>query len=158
MKRSLTWLSTQVLRNIPISCEEINEKINEEGKILMKNAELNEIANTESIHSVDVRNSSGKVVFSIIKGCKSKGYTDGNSTLAWDKVKKKFDPVSVPSLIKIEIAFRKNKLEKGEDLEIEITNIEELCLKPEDMNSHITGFQFMVQVHNGLTNDYELHW
>jgi hypothetical protein len=73
--------------NIPKSDEEIYEKI-EEGKVLMKNADLIEMAYTEVTLSIDVRSSSGKVVFSIIKGCKIRDYTDGNSTLAWDKFKK----------------------------------------------------------------------
>jgi hypothetical protein len=38
----------------------------------MENADLNEADYTESIILIDVRNSSGKVVFSIIKGCKSR--------------------------------------------------------------------------------------
>jgi hypothetical protein len=45
-------------------------------------------------------------VFSIIKGCKSRDYTDGNSALAWDKLKEKFDLVSDPSLIKTGRVFR----------------------------------------------------
>jgi hypothetical protein len=76
--------------NIAKSDEE-NEKT-EEGKVLMKNAHLNEIAYTELIPSIDVRSSSGKVLFSIIKGCKSRDYSDGNSALALDKLKNKFDP------------------------------------------------------------------
>jgi hypothetical protein len=38
--------------------------------------------------------------------------------LAWDKLKKKVDPISAPSLVKTERAFMKSKLEKGEDPEI----------------------------------------
>jgi hypothetical protein len=63
--------------------------MSEVGKVLMKNADFNEMACTELIISIDVRISSGKVVFSIIKGYKSRDYTDGNSALAWDKLKKK---------------------------------------------------------------------
>jgi hypothetical protein len=44
-----------------------NEKT-EQGKFLMENGDINEIAYTELIISIDVRRSSGKVVFSIIKG------------------------------------------------------------------------------------------
>jgi hypothetical protein len=146
--------------NIPKSDEEINRK-SEEGKVLMMNADLNEMAYTEFILSIDLRMSSGKVVFSIIKGNKSRDYTDGNSELAWENLKKKFYLISYPSLVKTERAFRESKLEKGEDPEIWITNLEELYLKLEDMESHMTDSQFMVQVPNNLTNHYELqivHW
>jgi hypothetical protein len=37
-----------------------------------------------------------------------------------------------------------------------IIKLEEICLKLEDMESHMTNSQFMVQVINSLTNDYEL--
>jgi hypothetical protein len=46
-------------------------------------------------------------------------------------------------------------LEKGEDHEIWITNLEELRLKLVDMDSNITDSQLMVQGLNRLTNDYE---
>jgi hypothetical protein len=73
--------------NIPKSDEEINERT-EEGKVLMENADLNEMAYTELILLIDIRSSSGKDVFSIIKECKSREYTDGISELSWDKLKK----------------------------------------------------------------------
>jgi hypothetical protein len=80
-------LSAQGLRMLlgkskaPKSDEEINEKT-EEGKVLMKDAYNNEIAHTELINLIDVRGSHVKVVVSIIKGCKSRDYTDRNSALA----------------------------------------------------------------------------
>jgi hypothetical protein len=61
--------------NIPKSDEEINE-MTEEGKFLMQNESLFEMAHTELILSIGVRSSSGKVVFRIIKECKSRDYTD----------------------------------------------------------------------------------
>jgi hypothetical protein len=48
----------------------------------MKNSVLNEMVYTELIFLIEVRSSSGKVVFIIIKGCKSRDYTDRNSALA----------------------------------------------------------------------------
>jgi hypothetical protein len=141
--------------NIPKSYEEINENT-EGGKVLMKKADLNEIAYMELILLIDVRSSSGNVVFSIIKGCKSRDYTDGNSSSAWGKLKKKFDPVYDPSLVKTERVFRQSKLERGEEPEIWITNLKEIRLKLEDMGSHMTDSQFFVQVLNSLANDYEL--
>jgi hypothetical protein len=72
----------------------------------MKNADLNGMVCTELILLIDLRSISGKVLFSIIKGCKSRNYNHGNSALAWDKPKKKCDPISVPSLLKTVRAFR----------------------------------------------------
>jgi hypothetical protein len=140
--------------NIPKPDEEINEK-NEKGKILIKSAVLNKMAFAELILSIDVRSKSSKIIFSIIKGCKIRDYTVWNSSLVWDKLKEKFDPVSPPSFVKTERAFRQSKLEREEDPEIWINNVEELQLKLDEMDSHMTDSQFMVQVLNSLTNDYE---
>jgi hypothetical protein len=65
----------------------------------MKNSDLNEIVYTELILLFDVRSRSGEIVFSFIKGCKCRDYTNGNSEFTWDKLKK-FDPVFAPSLVK----------------------------------------------------------
>jgi hypothetical protein len=78
----------------------------------MKNAGFNDIVCMELILSIDVGSNNGKVVFIFIKGCKSRDYNDGNSALAWDKLKKKFDPVFDPPSVKTERAFRQSKLKK----------------------------------------------
>ena len=49
---------------IPKTSEELEEK-SEEGRRMMKNADLNELAFTELILSIDVSNSSGKIAFGI---------------------------------------------------------------------------------------------
>ena len=36
----------------------------------------------------------------MVKGCKSKDYTDGSAAIAWDWLKKKFEPASAPSFVK----------------------------------------------------------
>jgi hypothetical protein len=49
----------------------------EEGKRLMIAADLNELAYTELILSIDGKTGSGKVAFNFVKGCKNKYHTDG---------------------------------------------------------------------------------
>jgi thermostable 8-oxoguanine DNA glycosylase len=97
--------------------EELEEK-SEEGRRMMKNAELNKLAFTELKLSIDVSNSSGKIAYGILKSCKTKDYEDGNATHAWKKLKKKFDPVSAPTLVKTERMFRGSKFGRNEDPEI----------------------------------------
>jgi hypothetical protein len=87
---------------------------------------LNEIAYTELILSIYVKTSSGKVAFNLIKGCKSKDYSDGNAAIAWERLKKKYEPISAPSLVKLEKQFRELSLKKGQDPEIWITELEDL--------------------------------
>jgi hypothetical protein len=51
---------------IPKTSEELEEK-SEEGRRMIKNADLNELVFTELILSIDVSNSSGKIAFGILK-------------------------------------------------------------------------------------------
>ena len=67
--------------------EEINEKT-EGDKNNLRDIELDEIAYTECVHSIDVRSCSGKVEFNMDKGCKSKKYIDRVASIAWDRVKR----------------------------------------------------------------------
>jgi hypothetical protein len=132
---------------IPSSWDVIDEKT-EEGKKLLQIADLNEIAFTELILSIDVSHSNGKIVFGIVKSCKSKELEDGNTALAWETLKKKYDPISAPSLVKTERLFRESRLGKNEDPEIWISNLEDLRIKLETMGSVMTDDQFIVQVLN----------
>jgi hypothetical protein len=112
---------------IPSSLDVIDEKT-EEGKKLLRIADLYEISFTELILSITVSNSNGKIAFGIVKSCKSKEFEDGNAALAWEKLKKKCDPISAPSLVKTERMFRESRLGKNEDPEIWINNLEDLRL------------------------------
>jgi len=140
---------------IPKTLDFVDEKT-EEGKKQLKIIDLNELAFTELILSIDVSSSAGKIAFGIVKSCKTKEYEDGNAALAWEKLRKKYDPVSAPSLVKTERMFRESKLSKDEDPEVWITDLEDLRLKLELMGSSMTDNQFMVQVLNSLNEDYEI--
>jgi hypothetical protein len=138
---------------IPKSSEVFDEKT-DEGKTILRIIDFNEMTFTELVLSIDVSSISGKIAFGI-KSCKTKDYEDGHAGLAWEKSKKKYDPVS-PSLVKTERLFRESKLGKDEDPETWITNLEDLLWKLEVMGSFMTDDQFMVQVLKSLMNDYEL--
>jgi hypothetical protein len=112
---------------IPKSSEVFDEKV-DEGKRMLRIIDLNEMAFTELVLSIDVISSSGKTAFGIVKSCKTKDYEDGHASLSWEKLKKKYDPVSAPSLVKTERLFRESKLGKDEDPETWITNLEDLRL------------------------------
>jgi hypothetical protein len=76
-----------------VSIPTVDEKFNEGteyGKKKSIATEMNEIAYTKLILSIDVKTSSGKVAFNLIKGCKSKDYPDGNAAIAWESLKKKY--------------------------------------------------------------------
>jgi hypothetical protein len=93
----------------------------EEGKKLTIAADMNELAFTELILLIDDKTSSGRVAFNLVKGCKKKGYADGNASMAWERLKNKFEPSPAPSLVKLGKQFRQCSLKKGQDPDIWIT-------------------------------------
>jgi hypothetical protein len=106
----------------PTVDEEIDERT-ESGKKKSLTIKLNEIAYTELVLLIDIKTSSGKVVFNLIKCCKSKDYPDGNAAVAWEWLKNKYERISAPSLVKLEKQFRELSLKKGQDREIWITDL-----------------------------------
>jgi hypothetical protein len=74
----------------------------EEGKKLTIATDMNELEYTELIFLIDDKTSSVKVAFDLLKGCKNKDYADGNAIMAGEKLTKKFEPSSAPSLVKLE--------------------------------------------------------
>jgi hypothetical protein len=85
----------------------------DEGKRMLRIIDLNEMAFTELVLSIDVSSSSGKIAFGIVKSCKTKDYEDDDAGLAWEKLKNKYDPA--PSLVETERLFRECQLGKDED-------------------------------------------
>jgi hypothetical protein len=77
---------------IPKNNDEINEK-KDEGKSI---SDFNELAFTELILSIDIRTSSGKVAFNVVKGCKNKDCTECNTKMAQKRLKNKYEPTSAP--------------------------------------------------------------
>jgi hypothetical protein len=98
--------------------DEVYDMDSEEVKNFIIAADMNELAYTELILSIDDKTSNGKVTFNLVKGCKSKEYVDGNAFMAWERLKNKFEPLSAPSFAKTEKQFRQCALKKGQDPEI----------------------------------------
>jgi hypothetical protein len=67
--------------SIPKADEEFDED-SVTGKKMKNAIEVNELAYTELLLSIDVKTSFGKVAFNIVRGCKSEDYPDGNATTA----------------------------------------------------------------------------
>jgi hypothetical protein len=98
-----------------LSIPTVDEKFDEgteSGKKKSIAIEMNEITYTELILSIDVKTSSEKVAFNLIKCCKSKDYPDANAAIAWKRLKNKYEPISAPSLVKLEKQFRELSLKK----------------------------------------------
>jgi hypothetical protein len=70
--------------HIPKSSEVYDEKTNE-GKVMLRIINLNEMAFTELVLSIDVSSNSGKIAFEIVKRCKTKDYEGGHAGLSWKR-------------------------------------------------------------------------
>jgi hypothetical protein len=122
----------------------------------LKISDLNELAYTELILFINVRSSSGKLAFKMMKGCRNKDYIEDNAAMAWARLKNKYEPNSAPSLVKTERMFRQSSLCKNVYTDDWITTLEEFRMKLDDMGSAMTDDQFMIRMLNNLTSDYKL--
>jgi hypothetical protein len=91
-----------------------------------------------------------------VKGCKKKDYADGNESMAWKRLKKKFELSSAPSLVKLEKQFRQCSLKKRQDPDIWITELEDYRMVLEELGSSISDNQFIIHILNNMTDDYDL--
>ena len=89
--------------------------------------DLNKEAFEELILLIDTSTAAGKFSFSIIKGCKTKDYLNGNTPKAWKRLCDKYIDKSAPTLINIKRKFAKSRLKKNtKDPKEWITELEEL--------------------------------
>jgi hypothetical protein len=99
------WIQGFITRKFVNSHPKFDESFghdSDKGKKMLKSAEINEVAFIELILSIDTKSSEGKVAFNLVKGCKSKEYSDSNAAIAWERLRNKFEPVSAPSMVKLE--------------------------------------------------------
>jgi hypothetical protein len=83
--------------------------------------------------SINERTRSDKLAFNMVKGYNNKDYTEGNSAMAWEKLKSKYDPNSAPSFVKRETLFRQRSLCKNQDPDAWVTSLEKFIMKLEEM-------------------------
>ena len=74
---------------------------------------LNEKAYMELILSMDTDQPGGSIAFNIMKGTKKGEYKEGNAKLAWKNLKKKYAPMTAPSLMRMSELYTNAKLQKG---------------------------------------------
>ena len=122
----------------------------------MRIIEPKEIPFTELILPIDVSSSNEKIAFGIAKSCIATEIEDANAALSWEKLKKKYDPVSASSLVKMERMSRASRLSKNEIRRYGLIIQKIYKIKLEIMESSMIDDQFIVQVLNSLTGDYEL--
>jgi gag-polypeptide of LTR copia-type/Zinc knuckle len=91
-----------------------------------------------------------------VKGCKNKDYANANASMAWGRLRYKFEPQSAPSLVKMEKQFRQCTLKKGQDPDVWITELVDYRMKLDELGSSISENQFILHFLNNMTADYDL--
>jgi hypothetical protein len=71
------------------------------GKKVINAIELNEIAQSELLFSIDAKTGNGKIAVNIVKGCESKDHPGDNAANTWEKPKNKYEPISGPSMVNL---------------------------------------------------------
>jgi hypothetical protein len=61
---------------------------------------------------------------------------DGNVASPWEKLKNKYEPISAPSIFKLDKQSRESSLKKGQGFEIWINELEDLRVRLDDTGSY----------------------
>ena len=96
--------------------------------------------------------------FRIIYNAKTKELPSGSASLAWTRLKARFEPQTGATLTQLKREFTQSKLEKGESpdewiekLESKRNTIEQILGKP-----HIDDTDMMLHIINNLPDEYEV--
>ena len=129
------------------------DKPSDEDKKLMK---LNSIAYGDMICAVNMSKEAGKVAFSIIQSTKDDDYKHGNARADFEKLEKKYDPKTNPTLSRIHEEFYSTQMKKGQDPDVWITHLEDLRAQMATMGSKIETKQFLLLILNRTSREYRI--
>jgi len=128
-----------------------------DGKEKLKLRKLNELAYKELILSINADEGAGRVIFQLVKGCKTADLKDGDASLAWKRLVSKFAPKTAPNKLELKMEFQKCVLKSAsEDPDEWITKLESIKVKLAEMNSTISDEDLLVHILNNLPKEYEI--
>ena len=136
---------------VPIESDQETE---EEGKARKKTENKNEDAYSDLILSF-AETEAGNVAFSIVKNAKTELLPDGDTSLAWKKLKHKYAPKTAPTEMSLYNKFHSSKLRNGEDPDIWICGIEDVRNRLEEMGTKMDERLFIMHILNNLTEEYD---
>jgi hypothetical protein len=84
------------------------------------------------------------------KGARSRIIFMENKVIAQGNIKNKYEPISVPYMVKLDKQFRYSSQRKGQDSETWITELEDFCVRLDDLGSSISENQFMIHAMNNF--------
>ncbi len=92
--------------------------------------------------------------FNIINNAKSVKYPRGDAALAWRSLKNRFQVETAAGKMELKLKFSSLKLQRGQDPDEWLLQLDLLRIRLEDMGSPITNEDFTTHVIYNLTPDY----
>jgi len=116
-------------------------------------------AQMDLLLSIDTSKSQGKIVFKLIKNTKNSDYPEGNCKEAYVRMKMKYAPKTIQSLLSLKKLFENSELEDWQNSpEDWICKLEGYRLEMEEIDSTSTmsDRDFMVHILNNLPLQYDV--
>ena len=118
--------------------------------------EMNMKAYNDLLLSMDDSQHDGRKTFNIVRACKTSDYPRVNAKLAWDKLKEKYEPTNMSSVVAVKQEFNARTLKNKEDPTEWLLELGELRDRLADMNNHMSDKDFMIHVIGNLPKEYRL--
>ena len=118
--------------------------------------ELNDVAYEALLLLIDGKSQSGRVAFKIVSGSKSEALPDGDATLAWSRLNKKYEPKTAPSRLMLKKKFTSSVLRNVRDDPDEwLTDLENLKDRLNEAGSKCSDEELLEHALNNLPKEYE---
>ena len=118
---------------VPDDNEDISIETDKEKKMMKYELRrLNEEAYENLILALDGKTEVGRLVFSLIKGSKSKEFAEGSAREAWKRILNRFEPKKAPNRLQKKKKIQNLKLKYGQDPDIYISELEDLVTQYRD--------------------------
>jgi len=125
--------------------------------ISKKNWDSNNYAYKELLLSISTTTDEGRVAFHVVTGSISVDLPDGDTALAWKRLKEKYAPKLAPRKLELRRAFQISKLKNSnQDPKTWIMYLEGLRMKLTDLGSTMTDEDVIVHILNNLTDNYKV--
>ena len=139
--------------NVPsaIDADDDEVTLSEEDK---KTRELNEEAYIDLVLSINGETEAGRVAFQMVKGAKTRELPDGDSHLAWQRLREKYEPTTTVSRLSLMKEFQAKILKNvKQDPDVWITELEDLRSRINDATENKTQFKSEIDVLEHVLNN-----
>jgi hypothetical protein len=140
---------------IPKASDELDPEDPDEAKWI-ELREKNKKAYSNLVCSMDTSTPAGNVAFQLVWSSKSVDYPDGHTPTSCDKLMGKYRPKTAPTLTKLHREFYAMVMNAGQDPDVFLVKLEYQQMLMEQLESKMTGNQFLMHVVNVLPTEYSV--